>query len=78
MTEKQFRNLDEMEQQEAIWNATQIGTYKDETFLYTCYQIDDFYVEKRRHIELDVLRGLRSFKNPDQLNPYLDQMNIDL
>jgi len=78
MTLYEFNSLDEMEQQEAIWDAVQIGTYKDDTYLYTCYQIDAFYVETKRHIEYDVLHGLRSFKNLDLLRPYLDQMNFDI
>jgi hypothetical protein len=78
MTLYQFKKLDEMEQQEAIWDAVQIGTYKDETYLYTCYQIDAFYVETQRHIELDVLHGLKSFANTDLLAPYLEQMNLNI
>jgi hypothetical protein len=58
--------------------AVPIGAYKDAVHLYKCYQIDDFYVETKRHIELDVLHGLRPFKNPDQLMPYLDQMHLEI
>lgn len=74
MTLYQFKQLDEMEQAEALWDAAQIGTYTDETYQYTCYQIDAFYVETKRHIEFDVLHGLRSFTNPDLLKPYLNQI----
>jgi len=42
-----------------------IGTYKDDVYLFTCYQKDDFYIETKRHIEYDVLHGLRSFKNAE-------------
>jgi hypothetical protein len=78
MTLYEFNQLDEMEQQEAIWEAVTNGTYKDGTFLYACYQIDAFYFETKRHIEFDVLHGLRSFAYPDLLAPYLNQMNIKI
>ena len=70
----QFNMMDEMEQQEIIWDSQFIGERTDETFVYKCYQYNDFYIETKRHIENDVLVGLRSFRNPDLLQPYFDNM----
>jgi hypothetical protein len=59
-----------MEQQEAIWDAVDVGQYEDEVYLYKCYQIDDFYVETRRHKEHDVLHDINTFRNPALINLY--------
>jgi hypothetical protein len=64
MTIYQFAMLDQIEQIEAIWDAVEVGEYQDEVYLYKCYQIDDFYVETKKHKEHDVLHGIRTFKNP--------------
>ena len=66
-----------MEQQEAIWQSVPIGEFKNGVYLYNCYQLDSFFIETKRHIELDVLHGLRSFTNPDLLAPYLDKINLN-
>ena len=44
MTLYQFIALDEMEQQEAIWEGTHIGDRKNEEHNILLYQIDGFYV----------------------------------
>jgi hypothetical protein len=49
-----------------------VGERSNGEFKIECRQIDDFYVEYK------MLGGhyidMRSFKNPDMLQPYLDQM----
>lgn len=73
MTLYQFNLLDEMEQIEAFWNGVLVGEVKEgELHTIECRQIDDFYVEylKREGVYVD----MRSFKNPDLLQRYLDQM----
>ncbi len=73
MTLYQFNVLDEMEQIEAFWDGVVIGEINDENGnTIECRQIDGFYVEykKKDGIYLD----MRSFKNPDLLQPYLDRM----
>lgn len=78
MTLYQFNQLDEMEQAEVLWEkAVKLAERKDEVFLYTLYQVDGFYIETKRHIEYDVLQGLRSFFSTDEpLKLYLDQISI--
>ncbi len=73
MTLYQFNQLDEMEQIEAFWNGVFVGEVKQgEEHTVECRQIDDFYVEytKTDHHYVD----MRSFKNPDLLQRYLDGM----
>jgi hypothetical protein len=78
MTLYQFNQLDEMEQAEVLWDkAVKLAASKEEVFLYTLYQVDGFYIETKRHIEHDVLQGLRSFLSTGEpLKPYLDQIRI--
>jgi hypothetical protein len=61
-----------MEQIEAFWNGVFIGKRSDGEFEIECRQIDGFNVEYkiREHQYID----MSSFKNPDLLQPYLDQM----
>lgn len=72
MTLYEFNAADEMEQIEAFWNGVLIGKRNNGEFEIECRQIDDFYVEYKikGHQYID----MRSFKNPDLLQPYLDQM----
>jgi len=76
MTLYQFIAMDEMEQQEAIWEGTHIGERKDEEHNILLYQIDSFYVEVFYHRELNVIRRYRPFKSVNQLKPYLGQIDI--
>jgi hypothetical protein len=72
MTLYEFIHIDEMEQIEAFWNGVLIGERPEGEFKFECRQIDDFYVEYK------ILNGqyidMCTFKNPDLLQPYLDQM----
>lgn len=72
MTLYEFNSADEMEQIEAFWNCVVIGERSDGEFKIECRQIEDFYVEYKikDHQYID----MRSFKNPDLLQNYLDQM----
>lgn len=45
MTLYQFLAMDEMEQQEAIWEGVHIADREDEEHRILLYQIDSFYVE---------------------------------
>lgn len=72
MTIYEFNSADELEQIEAFWNGVTVAERNDGEFKIECRQIDDFYVEYKK---LDgQYRDMRSFKNPDMLQPYLDQM----
>ena len=72
MTLYQFNSFDEMEQIEAFWYGVLVGERKDGEFTIECRQIDDFYVEYK--IQDKHYHDMRSFRNPDLLTPYLDQL----
>ncbi len=56
MTLNQFNELDEMEQQEAIWDGKFVADTEDDEHKILLYQIDDFYVEVYLHKEYNVIR----------------------
>jgi len=78
MTLYEFNALDEMEQQEAIWEGVHIADREDEEHKILLYQIDAFYVEVYYHKEYNVIRRYRSFASVEQLEPYLSQMKFEL
>ncbi len=78
MTLYQFNLLDKMEQAEVLWDkAVMVSDRSDETYKYVLYQLDNFYVEVKYHIEYNVIHGLRSFSSTGEpLSPYLNKINI--
>lgn len=74
MTLQDFVRLDGMEQLEIFWNGEFVGELCDGEFRMVCHQVNDFY------IEFKILGGhyldVRTFRNPDMLEPYLDQIDI--
>jgi hypothetical protein len=72
MTIYDFNAADEMEQIEAFWNGVLVGGRHDGEFKIECRQLDDFYVEYK--IDSGHYIDVRSFKNPDGLQPYFDEM----
>lgn len=78
MTLYEFNQMDELEQQEAIWNAgIKIGEREGESYKYKLWQIDGFYVERKYTLD-GLIQGQRTFKSPNQfLDPYLKNININ-
>lgn len=76
MTLYQFNQLDEMEQQEAIWEGVLIADREDGEHKILLYQIDSFYVEVFYHQEYNVIRRYRSFSSTEQLAPYLEKIKL--
>lgn len=72
MTLQEFIDLSETEQMEFFWNGVFVGEVREGEFKIACHQVEDFYVEYK------ILGGhyldMRLFRNPDFLDPYLDQM----
>ena len=77
MTIYDFNRLDEPEQLKVI-KAFGIEICKRSTKTYekTVYNIDSFYAEKWFHIEQQVIKRIRPFRNPDLLEPYLREIDI--
>ncbi len=76
MTLYDFIALDEMEQAEAVWSGVHIADRQDEDHSILLYQIDSFYVEVYYHKELNVIRRFRPFSSTEQLQSYLDQIEV--
>ncbi|HWI90374.1 MAG TPA: hypothetical protein VNT20_03825 [Flavisolibacter sp.] len=74
MTLQDFKQLDGMDQLEIFWSGEFVGELSDGEFRMICHQVNDFY------IEFKILGGhylnMRTFKDPNQLEPYLDQIDI--
>ena len=74
----QFRLLDEIEQIEAVWDSPLLATIEDDDFIYDLHQIHSFYAEVKYRKPGRTLNRMKTFRNPDLLNPYLDKIKIDL
>jgi hypothetical protein len=77
MTISQFLTAGEEKQIEALRNGTYIGKRAEGVYEITLHRVADFYVECKRHTELNVLRELRAFKNPDLLKLYTDHIGLN-
>jgi hypothetical protein len=85
MTLYEFKQLDELEQWQIVWDTEPIAFRDDEPFHYDLYQVDAFYVEVRYtkfddENETQILRtGLRSFVSTGEpLEPYLAHIKVDI
>lgn len=76
MTLYEFNLLDEMEQAEILWNAPCIDGREDAEHKILLYQVDRFYVEVYYHKEYNVIRKFMSFESTDQLEPYLQKIDL--
>jgi len=77
MTLYQFNNLDEAEQQEALWDkAVHIDQRQEAEYRIGLYQLDGFYVEVFYHMEYNQIHRFRSFSSTDQLQPYLKNIKL--
>ncbi|MFC0773386.1 hypothetical protein [Terrimonas alba] len=76
MTLYQFNDLDEMEQMEAIWTGVKIAERIEGSFKIDLIQIDSFYVELYFIEDRNLVRT-RSFSSPEQLLPYMGQIDIN-
>ncbi len=79
MTLYEFNVSDEQEQAEAVWDGVHIAEREDSEHKILLYQIngkETFYVEVYYHKEYEVIRKFRSFKSPNQLEPYTKQIDL--
>ena len=74
MTLNYFIELDEMKQLEIFWSGEFVGELSDGEFRMVCHQVGDFYIEYK--ILGGHYLGMKTFKNPDLLEPYLGQIDI--
>jgi len=72
----EFNALNEMEQAKAVWDGMFVADREDEEHRILLYQIDSFYVEVYYHKQDNALKRFRSFSSINQLDPYLDKIDL--
>jgi hypothetical protein len=69
--------MDELEQQEALWDkGVHIDERQESPYRIILYQLDSFYVEVFYHMEHNHIHRFRSFSSTDQLQPYLNKIKL--
>jgi hypothetical protein len=76
MTLYEFNALDQMRQAEAVWDGQFIDDREDQDHKILLYQVDSFYVEVYYHKQQNAIKRFRSFCSTDQLQPYLQRIDI--
>jgi hypothetical protein len=78
MTLYQFKSKNETEQTDIIGSKGELIAEREEKFCTIhLYQVGSFYVEVYHHNHFNVVIRVKSFKDLKQLDPYLQQINID-
>lgn len=73
----QFKFLNDAEQAEAIKvRGIYLGERTEENYTFKLFQIDDFYVEEKWHTAFNERRALTSFVSIQNLQPYLEVMDL--
>lgn len=69
--------MDQCEQAQATWNyGEHLATRTTVMYKILLWQIEDFYIEMFYDYINNKIEKLRSFRNPDLLTPYLNQIDI--
>lgn len=77
MTLKYFKRLSEGKQyRRLLLKGICVGERTTEDLQLLLFQIDMFYVEVAFHKETDEVLSCRSFACGDELQPYLDQIDL--
>lgn len=79
MTVYDFDDMDELERYEAVRDfGVLVAERIDTTYKYKLFQIDNFYVENRFHIEYGVTNQQIAFTADDDeyIEPYLDKLSL--
>ena len=76
MTLYEFNALNVNDQAETIWEFVFIAEREDIDHRILLYPIDNFYVEVYYDKDFNVLRKFKSFDSTDELEPYLDKIDI--
>lgn len=74
----QFNQLDNDRQIELVWQHGEIVSSRiDEPFKYLLLQLFSFYVEIRYDTRLNVLEFETHSVNANQIEPYLEKINLE-
>jgi len=71
ITPRQFFEIDEMEQAEAVWEGVHMGNREDKEHRILLYKIDNLFVEVYYHKEYNVIRKFEAFTEMELLDIYL-------
>lgn len=66
----------EMSSSKCFGRGVHIAHRKDNGYRLLLYQIEGFYVELKYNPGINKIIGLRSFINVNQLEPYLEQIEL--
>lgn len=77
MTLYQFKILEEHEQAQAVWEQGEhVGTRMTAKYKILLWVVNEFYVEMFYNYIDDKIEKIRSFRNLDLIEPYLEQIDI--
>lgn len=77
MKQHDFTAFEELEQAETAWkNGILLGQRTENFHSMWLYLLDDNYVEITYHTHFNVLLHIKSFKDTEQLEPYLAQIDL--
>lgn len=73
-----FENFDQDSKARITWkNGVHIGYRSEGKSYMSLYRLGNFYVEIQYHTCYDGIASIRTFICEDQLQPYLDQIDIN-
>jgi hypothetical protein len=79
MTFQQFNKLSATEQEIAMWYiGVPVADRFDRIYRYLLFQLDAFYIEIAYAVNLNIITSLTAFDNTELLEPYLENIEIDL
>ena len=79
MTVYQFKLLDKKEQAQTIWTLGEhVAMRMTAKYKILLWVLNDFYVEMFYNYIDNEIEKIRTFRNPDLILPYLDQIGDDL
>jgi len=77
MKQHDFTTFEELEQAETAWKKGTLLAKRTENFhTMWLYLLDDHYVEITYHTHFNVLLQINSFKDTEQLEPYLAEIDL--
>lgn len=79
MTYQQFSRLSAQEQELAMWYiGVPVADRFDSIYRYLLFQLDSFYIEITYAVNLNIITRLTAFDDTDLLEPYLENIQIEL
>ena len=77
MTLSEFEHMDERDKMEAILRGVFVTNRADNENEILLYQVDSLYVEVYYSKEYNHIRRFRPISSTDELDPYLEQIDLN-